>query len=35
MSEERYVASGPAAQAAIGNSYSQWQDFPDEIGQVR
>lgn len=34
-SEQRYVADPAAAQAAIGPSYSQWQDFPDDVGQVR
>ena len=32
--EQRYAADGSAAQAAIGPSYSQWQDFPDDVGQA-
>jgi hypothetical protein len=35
LAEQRYVADGPAALAAIGPSYSQWQDFPDDTGQAR
>ena len=33
-SNERYMAPSAVALEAIGPRYSQWQDFPEEPGQV-